>query len=83
MSTWTDRKALKQVLQITADVFQGPVSTKESIDPEAPSERYIVVVPEVEGDSAKILALEAEWRRRIMAAFPHDVPVRLAATRKK
>lgn len=75
--------AIQQIIGITTDVFQSPVSVKESFDPEFPGETYLVFSPVVNYGNAEILALEAEWRSRVIAAAPQCNGFRLLVRRQK
>jgi hypothetical protein len=74
---------LRRLIGITTDLFQGPVTVKESFDPEFPAERYIVFVVEVQADSPATLKLESEWVRQVSALTPHWDGFRLLIKRKK
>lgn len=75
--------ALNQITALTADLFQGPVTVKESCDPEFPGEKYVVFVAETKADNPTILKLEGQWNRQVTQLFPGWHGFRLSIRRKK
>ena len=76
-------RIVDQVAAITGQLFQSPVTVKESYDPEFPAEKYIVFIAEAAEDHAAILNLENQWNRQVTQLFPGWHGFRLSVRRKK
>jgi hypothetical protein len=76
-------EAIEQIVAITCQLFQSPVTVKESYDPEFPDEKYTVFVAESGADHATVLNLENQWNRRVTRLVPGWHGFRLSVRRKK
>jgi hypothetical protein len=54
------------VLEVTREMFPGPVSAETGYDPEWPEDRWITFNVEATGTFKEIIDREIEWNRRIM-----------------
>jgi hypothetical protein len=64
------RDVVDQVVEMTRQLFPGPLSVKTSRDPDDPRDEFIVLSVEAEGDVSDILDRECQWIHRVAAAVP-------------
>jgi hypothetical protein len=62
--------AFRQIVEITADVFQQQPKIKPDYDPEFPGDKYVVLIVETPLDRNSILEKEAEWTHRVASVEP-------------
>jgi hypothetical protein len=63
-------EAFRQIVEVTAEVFQQEPRIKPDYDPEFPTDKYVVLIVETRLDRKAILEKEAEWTRRIARVEP-------------
>jgi hypothetical protein len=63
-----------QLMQVTQDLFPGPVNVKLMCDPEVPSDSFVVFKVESKGEPKEIVDKQLEWHQRIrvILADPHE-----------
>ncbi|HUY33129.1 MAG TPA: hypothetical protein VMV69_10135 [Pirellulales bacterium] len=63
-----------QLMQVTQDLFPGPVKVKLMCDPEVPSDPFVVFKVESKGEPKEIVDKQLEWHRRIRGILtdPHE-----------
>ena len=83
MPSGAAKGVVEQVVALTAQLFPGMVTVKESYDPEYPGETYRVFVAETSDDPVTILNLENQWNRQVTQHFPGWHGFRLSVRRKR
>lgn len=65
---------LEAILEITEQMFPGPLRVEIDADPEWPSDRYITFVVEVTGTMKDFIRKQSKWRERVQSLIPECPP---------
>ena len=60
-------QALAQVVQLTEQLFPGRALVEVLSDPESPSEIFIVLNVEADGEATQLIGRQCEWHERVAA----------------
>lgn len=62
--------SLYAILDVTQEMFPGPVIAETGYDPEWPEDRWITFMVEDESDFKESVQREIEWNRRVLEMVP-------------
>ena len=68
-----------QVIDVSADLFPGPLKAYWEADPDLPNEQFLVVTVQASGQPRQLVARRREWHRRVSKSLP-DTNIRLCLT---
>lgn len=68
-----------EILEISAQLFPGPLQLDHESDPESPGERFLVLTVRASGSPRELVERRREWHRRVSEVLP-DMSIRLAIT---
>jgi hypothetical protein len=69
--TSAQTRALQEIVEATGRIFGAPPAIRTDHDPEHPSEPYLVLVVDAEGDVPRLLDLEDQWVAAVREPHQH------------
>lgn len=60
-----------EVIDITQELFPGPIDAWLESDPETPSTAFVLLMVRADGDPKEIVDRRLEWHRRVADSLPH------------
>lgn len=67
-----------QLSLMTQEVFEGDVQVADDFDPKFPDDRHVVFIVQPRAPVQRLVAMEAEWVKRLRSAAPDWEAVRLS-----
>lgn len=61
---------LEAILELTQEMFPGPIRIETDADPEWPAERYVTFVVEVSGTMKDFVGKQGLWQEQVVERFP-------------
>jgi len=68
-----------EIIEISADLFPGPIEAHLEADPEMPNEQFLVLTARARGKPKELVQRRLEWHRRVLKWMP-DANIRLSLT---
>ncbi len=67
------RSALSEIVEMSRELFLGPISVEEFSDPESPGDTWTILNVESSGSSKELVRASCEWHERLARQFPDSV----------